>query len=426
VVCAWYVSRRLSDGLDALGKAFDAVGAGEILPPVDPEVRYLIEPTAAALDRCREPLAARFAQLQASTDQLRGVLNSMVEGVIALDDAQRVLLVNDSARTMFRLQSTGVRGRPLWEQVRNHKLHDLVTQAITERRPVEMEVEVLSPPGSRILQVRAAPLPSADDNGAIVVASDVSELRHLEQVRQQFVSNASHELKTPIASIRLALETLLDGAIGDPDNAIYFLETANAQTERLEQLVRDMLSLTRIESDQMPLQVRPMPVHTVVDRCVERQHQQAERKQIALRVERPAEPVFVLADEEAFQQILDNLVDNAIKYTNPHGRVLLRWRRDGDVCRLSVEDNGIGIPQTQLPRIFERFYRVDAARSRELGGTGLGLSIVKHLVQGLKGTVDVESQIGRGSTFTIELPAVDQPADEGLAETEPALTAIGP
>jgi two-component system phosphate regulon sensor histidine kinase PhoR len=217
------------------------------------------------------------------------------------------------------------------------------------------------------------------------------------------VANASHELKTPLASIKACVETLLDGALEDVDIRVRFLQTVGEQTERLDKLVRDLLALTQIESRERPPDLHPVPVAEIIELCVNRHRQYAERKEMHLLTTAPPEAIQVLADEESLEQILDNLIDNAVKYTNTGGTVTVRWQPTGDRCRIEVEDTGIGIPQAHLLRIFERFYRVDRARSRELGGTGLGLSIVKHLVQTLGGTVSVSSRLGKGTIFTVDL-----------------------
>jgi two-component system phosphate regulon sensor histidine kinase PhoR len=235
------------------------------------------------------------------------------------------------------------------------------------------------------------------------VASDISQLRRLEQVRQEFVANASHELKTPLASIKACVETLLDGALDDIEIRVRFLQTVSEQTERLDKLVRDRLALTRIESEERQPTLHPVALASVVDLCIHQHVQNAERKQMRLITVPPEQPVQIFADEESLEQVLDNLIDNAIKYTNAGGTITVRWGAEGERCRLEVEDTGIGIPQAHLPRVFERFYRVDRARSRELGGTGLGLSIVKHLVQIMGGSVSVSSRLGKGTTFTVEL-----------------------
>ncbi|MGQ0633071.1 MAG: ATP-binding protein [Planctomycetaceae bacterium] len=394
--------RRLNLGLGAALEALTRIEQGDFETRFPGEHRYLLEPLAESLEHVQAHLRGRFAELQANRDQLRTVLNSMVEGVIAVDSGQRVLLVNDSACRLFRIQEPAALGRPLWELVRNPQFQQWVSQAVVDGEPAGGELELLAPI-SKVLSVRIDRLSSDVAPGAIVVASDISQLRRLEQVRQEFVANASHELKTPLASIKACVETLLDGAIDDVETRVRFLETVNEQSDRLDRLVRDLLSLTRIESGGMKTDLHSVPLAEIVAICHERYRQHAGRKQMKLVVEPPETPISVLGDEEALEQVLDNLVDNAIKYTNEGGVVTIRWRLQDDGCVLEVEDTGIGIPQSHQARIFERFYRVDKARSRELGGTGLGLAIVKHLVQALGGAVNVSSRLGKGSVFSVQL-----------------------
>jgi two-component system phosphate regulon sensor histidine kinase PhoR len=404
-IAAWQSSRRMASRLESVGDVVAQMSAGEFDKRIPSGDRRQIEDLAASLDRTQSYLKSRVTDLESSRNQLRTVLDSMVEGVIALDSDQRVLLVNEAGRRLFPIQELSSVGRPVWELVRSPQLALWVAQALTQSDPVGGELE-LKAPVARILSVRVAGLPGPTGTGAIVVASDISQLRRLEQVRQEFVANASHELKTPLASIKACVETLLDGALEDVENRVKFLQTVNEQTERLDKLVRDLLALTRIESQERQPLLHPVMLSDVVDLCVNRHRQYAERKQMKLITVPPANVVQVMADEEALEQILDNLIDNAVKYTNSAGTITVRWAAERGRCRIDVEDTGIGIPQAHILRIFERFYRVDRARSRELGGTGLGLSIVKHLVQILDGTVSVASRLGKGTTFTVELNIV--------------------
>jgi two-component system phosphate regulon sensor histidine kinase PhoR len=401
-VSAYVNSRRIALQLASVSDIVGQMSEGEFDKRVPPRGREQMEELAALIDQTQLHLKSRIADLESSRNQLRAVLNSMVEGVIAIDSDQRVLLVNEAACRLFPVHEATAVGRPLWELVRSPQLQQWVGSALAQSGPVGGELE-LKAPVPRVLSVRAAGLPGPTAAGAIVVASDISQLRRLEQVRQEFVANASHELKTPLASIKACVETLLDGALEDSEIRIRFLQTVNEQTERLDKLVRDLLALTRIESQERPPDLHPVVLADIVEVCVNRHRQYAERKEIRLVTTPPPEPVLVLADEESLEQILDNLIDNAVKYTNSGGTVDVRWQTAGDRCRFDVDDTGIGIPQAHLPRIFERFYRVDRARSRELGGTGLGLSIVKHLVQILGGTVSVSSRLGKGTTVTVDL-----------------------
>ncbi len=399
---AYVSAQRISNRLESVRGVVWQMAAGEFDKRIPPEQRQQIEALAASIDQTQLYLKARVADLESSRNQLRTVLDSMLEGVIAVDRDQRVLLLNEAGRRLFPIQDLAPVGRPVWELVRSPQLASWVAQSLMQSEPVGGELEIKAPV-PRILSVRVAGLPGPTIAGAIVVASDISQLRRLEHVRQEFVANASHELKTPLASIKACVETLLDGALEDAEVRVRFLQTVNEQTERLDKLVRDLLALTRIESEEKRPALHPVDLAQIIDLCVNRHIRNAERKEMRLVTVPPAAPVQVVADEESLEQILDNLIDNAIKYTNSGGTITVRWENLENRCHIEVEDTGIGIPQAHQVRIFERFYRVDRARSRELGGTGLGLSIVKHLVQLLGGTVSVSSRLGKGSTFAVEL-----------------------
>jgi two-component system phosphate regulon sensor histidine kinase PhoR len=250
--------------------------------------------------------------------------------------------------------------------------------------------------------VRAAPFPGS--GGALAVFVDVTELRRLETIRRDFVANVSHELRTPVTAVRGAAETLHTGGITGED-AQDFLEIIERNAERLQQLVQDLLDLARIESRELKLSLEPLELGAAVERAFELLRGRAEGKHIRLLVDAPEGPARVLGDRRALEQVLVNLLDNALKYCAEGAVVTVRTRSEGKLLRVSVEDNGPGIEPRHLPRLFERFYRVDAGRSRELGGTGLGLSIVKHLVEAMGGRVSVESTPGTGSSFAFTLPA---------------------
>lgn len=394
--------RNLGHALHSVRDVLRQVATGDFKSRIPSEHRAWVPEVAAAIERMQVELQARLNELALRRDQLRTVVDALAEGVIAVDENQRIMLVNASACAMFRLQETLALGRPLWEIVRVPQIQEWVTTALHQSGPVGGEIEILTPV-TGVLLVRSVGMVSPHSPGAIIVASDVSQLRRLEGVRREFVANASHELKTPLASIKACVETLLDGAIEDAEHRTGFLTSIEEQTDRLDRIVRDMLSLTRAETGGEKLDIQPLPLAEIVTATLDRHRQSAERRNMRLLAEAPAEAIMVQADHDALDEIFDNLLDNALKYTNPGGTITLRWKRVASECLLEVEDTGIGIPQTHLPRIFERFYRVDRARSRALGGTGLGLSIVKHLVQQLEGTITVSSRLGKGTTFSIRL-----------------------
>ena len=411
-LCARTV-RRMKQPLTGLIGVIEKLGEGASGQRAFSEGRDEIGELVRAFNGMSERLDARIARLEEDRQQLRTMLSGMVEGVVALDANQRILYANERATSLLGLPWQAPVGRRLWEVVRHRPLLEVVQRALDTSEPQHEEL-IWNGSAVRNLTVHAARLPGVPPRGAVLVLHDTTELRRLERLRQDFVANVSHELKTPLSVIKVCAETLLDGAADDPQHRANFLDQIASQSNRLHALILDLLSLARIESGEELFNIQPVVVDDVVSACLERLRTKAEAKKQTLEVVPPdgAESVAVQADEEAFEQILDNLLDNAVKYTPEGGRVCVRWRREGqDVC-LQVADTGIGIPASDLPRIFERFYRVDKARSREMGGTGLGLSIVKHLTQAMHGSVRAASGPGQGTTFTVCLPcAADPPAN---------------
>ncbi len=399
------LARRLGRPLHALLGVAGKLGEGNSGQRVFVEGQDEIGELASAFNRMSERLDARIARLEEDRQQLRTILSGMTEGVVALDSSQRILYANERATQLFGLPSPAPVGRRLQEVVSQQSLLDVVQRALDSPEPQREELG-WSGPNMRSLTVHAARLPGSPPRGAVLVLNDTTELRRLERLRQEFVANVSHELKTPLSIIKACVETLLDGAVDDPQHRRPFLEQLDSQSNRLHALILDLLSLARIESGEELFDFQSIPVCEIVEACMERHRPRAESKGQIFEMVPPAgdDVLAVWADEEALEQILDNLLDNAVKYTPQGGRVWVRWRREGEQICLEVADTGIGIPEADLPRIFERFYRVDKARSRELGGTGLGLSIVKHLAQAMHGNVRATSRAGQGTTFTVCLP----------------------
>ncbi len=405
---AFWLARRITQPLKELTTGAERIAAGGYGHKVYAASSGEVSMLARSFNRMSDRLADQFAQLQGDREQLRMILSGMVEGVIALDAEQRILFANERAAELLEFQTRATAGRKFWEVVRRRSLQDVVQRALAEPEPYREELN-WNGPAAKSLTVHAARLPGSPPRGAVLVLHDTTELRRLERLRQEFVANVSHELKTPLSTIKACVETLLEGAVHDTEHRGPFLETIAEQADRLHALILDLLSLARIESGEEAFELRAVPLGPVVAACLERHRARAEAKNQLLEG-RPLSAngslieATVWADEEAVGQILDNLVDNALKYTPPGGRICVRWQaEDGQVC-LEIEDTGIGIPEQDLPRVFERFYRVDKARSRELGGTGLGLAIVKHLVQAVHGSVQATSRLGQGTTFSVRLP----------------------
>jgi two-component system, OmpR family, phosphate regulon sensor histidine kinase PhoR len=420
LVLSTWLARRLRRQLNALIGVANKIGEGVSGQHVFPEGHEEVDELGRAFNRMSERLDARIATLEEDRQQLRTILSGMVEGVVALDAAQRILYANDRATQLLGLPWQAPVGRRLWEVVRQRPLLDVVQRALESSEPQREELG-WNGSSARSLTVHAARLPGLPPRGAVLVLHDTTELRRLERLRQEFVANVSHELKTPLSVIKVCVETLLDGAIDDPQHRAHFLDQVASQSDRLHALILDLLSLARIESGDELFDFQAISVADVVSACMERHHPRAEAKRQVLEIVPPSEDtkakpndmavalspchlVTVWADEEAVEQILDNLLDNAVKYTPEGGRISVGWRCEGEQVCVEVSDTGIGIPESDLPRIFERFYRVDKARSREMGGTGLGLSIVKHLAQAMHGNVRAASHAGHGTTFTVCLP----------------------
>lgn len=406
------LSRRRARVLAELRRSIEALGEGRPARPIQGHYPGELGRLARSVNANAPLLEERIARLEADRHQLRVVLGAMTEGVVAIDARRRMLFANDAAQGWFGLTAESV-GRRLDELVRVPSVIKVVEATLGQTGPYQAELTIAHGEGrargsERTIAVLGAPLPGAPPAGAVLVFHDVTETRRLERVRQDFVANASHELKTPLTSIKAYTETLLDWALHDEGVNVTFLRRIEEQADRLNRLVMDLLSLARLESGQEFYVHGPLRAAGLMRQAAEAHRDRAEAGGLRFEtvIGEGAEAVVVNADEEALRQVLDNLIDNAIKYTPEGGRVRVALSRPyEDEVAIEVIDTGIGIPREDLPRVFERFYRVDKARSRELGGTGLGLSIVKHLVQSLGGLVTVESRVGSGSTFTVRLPA---------------------
>jgi len=359
---------------------------------------------AESINYMSDQIKTRIDEVTRSKSRLEAVLLSMFEGMMVVNEEGRILLMNQRLRDFLRVTQEPLGRKPL-EIIRNIEIQDLTDKVLSLEKGVESKELVVHLPEERTLQIHATPvIRDGKTEGAVLVFHDITELRRLEKVRQDFVANVSHELRTPLTSIKGYAETLLEGAIDDKANARDFLEIIYTDAGRLSNLVNDLLDLSRIESGKAEFDIKPVALDPIVERVITALSNQAKTKAIEIRKDLPKQLPKVLMDDTAIAQVLLNLVDNAIKYNKISGSVLISAKDEGHSVKVFVQDTGIGIPQEDLPRIFERFYRVDKARSRELGGTGLGLSIVKHIVSAHQGDVFVESTPGRGSTLSFTLP----------------------
>ncbi len=407
---AFSVRQPLAEIGDAAQRIAEGDWEAEVRHPTGDEIGDL----AVALNRISRTIREKVYQLAESKGRLEAVLANMESGVILFDRAGRISLVNPSAERILGIRETEVTGHSHVEVLKNYPLSQIIDEVLMARKPLGGEISLIYP-AELILQVHAAPVfgEGPEPRGVVLVLHDISEIRHLERVRAEFVANVSHELKTPVTAVKGFAETLLEGALYNPRACEEFVTIIGEEAERLHRLINDLLSLSRIESKELKLQPKPLDLGPEIKRIVENLKPRFQKKELVLSVVAPSQPVVALVDRDRLEQVLLNLLENSLMYT-PSGGAEVSLQDETDLVVVSVKDTGIGIPREDLPRIFERFYRVDRARSRKLGGTGLGLAIVKHIVEAQGGRVWVESEVGKGSTFSFTLPK-QRPAKE----TEP-------
>lgn len=402
------ILRRIIQPLTTLKTAANAIAAGDLQQAVLIDRRDELGSLAEAFNTMSHELSARMHELRKTSQELREssqllstVFGSMVEGVVAIDNDENILFANVAARDLLEFRDRDLIGRPVWECVRNETVCTVVRQAMSG---LERSVECQLPRSGTIVEIEATPLAQDPCPGVVLVFHDVTELRRLENIRRDFASNVSHELKTPLTIIQTSAETLLDGAIDDPEFARRFLMRIEEQGSRLHALIEDLLQLARIESREQAFDVTSVPVRSVVESLVEELASLSESRKVKLKIDGGENDVNVAADKRAFRTILENLLSNGLKYTPEGGQVAVAWKRDETHAVIQVSDNGVGISRENRKRIFERFFRVDRARTREIGGTGLGLAIVKHMATTFDGEISVESEVGKGSTFSLRIP----------------------
>jgi two-component system phosphate regulon sensor histidine kinase PhoR len=366
------------------------------------EIRELGDTLAAMAQAIR----AHIGELTRERNQATAILESMAEGVIALDPQGRILLMNPSAGILLSVAVERAAGRSVFEVVRHQPVQALL-RAVLERPERATSDVTLLQPQERRLRLHAVPCQACGPSGpcAVIVVQDIGESHRYEQLRKEFVANVSHELKSPLTSIRSLTETLLGGALADAENSRGFVRLIDEDAARLARLIEDLLALSQIESQAVPLALSVVPLRPLVESVLAGLRPAMTQRRVRLSLELP-DGVAVRADPDRLRQVLVNLLDNAVKYNRDGGTITVGAAAHGVFLKVAVIDTGIGIPASDLPRIFERFYRVDKARSRELGGTGLGLAIVKHIVEAHGGRVAVASEPQLGSTFSFTLPLV--------------------
>lgn len=397
---AWTVNRPLR----LLSRYAEAIGEGQspALPDIDSpdEVGRLSDTVGRMAQRIQE----KVTEVEEERSQLAGILGGLNEGVLAVDHDGQVLFINAAAARLFQVEADRVKGRPFLEIIRQSALSEFLRQAVDTQAASSRELSVHLP-DEHLLAAKAVPVAyPGSKSGVLIILYDVTELRKLERVRQEFVANVSHELKTPLTAVLWQTETLLNGALEDKKHNREFVQVIQDQASRLGRLIDDILDLSAIEAKRMRFDLAPLALQDLGKPLMASLKPLALAKKVKLINSLEASLPKVLADREKVVQILTNLVDNAIKFNRTGGEVEVSATVAGNELVISVRDTGLGIPPADVPRIFERFFRVDRARSREMGGTGLGLSIVKHLVEAQGGSVSVESQFDKGSTFRFTLP----------------------
>jgi len=393
-----FLSRSIVRSLLRMSDVAGRIAQGDFSKRLSSVSKDEIGSLAVSINRMADGLEKRVGELKSERDQLTTILDGMVEGVLVTDSRGEIVLVNPALVSMIHLEGDS-RGKTVLECLRNAEVHDAVEKALSEKMPQEQEIAIQLGGEERHVVVHSAPL----ESGSVSVFYDVTGIRKLENIRKDFVANVSHELKTPLTCIRGYAETLKSGALADETAAHRFVEKIESNAAQLQNLVEDILRLSQIESGRLEVHPVSTALKPLADSLLEEFADLARTKKIGLFSEITS--VFSLkADPQALRQVIGNLVENAVKYTPEGGQVRIGAEATRDGARVWVRDTGIGIAEADLPRVFERFYRVDKARSRQMAGTGLGLAIVKHMVQAHGGEVGVKSELGKGSEFWFTIP----------------------
>jgi two-component system phosphate regulon sensor histidine kinase PhoR len=402
LILAYVLITSITRPLNKIINASRRFAEGDFSQRVYYDSRDEIGELASTLNRMAQDMENKIKEIEAQNQQLKTIFQNMVEGIIVTDKSGGIVSVNQAIEEIFSIASRKAKGRPFLEVIRNTDMAEIIRVVLEEKRFFSSELALVYPV-QKVFQVNASPLFEKDRiNGCLLVIHDISEVRRLENIRRDFVANVSHELKTPLTSIKGFVETLLEGALEDKENNRSFLKIIQGHAERLDSLVNDLLALSGLESKEMVLAKEEISPAHELDEIIAWFSSLAKKKGIAIENELSPD-IRLKADKGRIRQVFTNLLDNAVKFNKEKGSVRIYAEETGGKIKISVEDSGIGIPAKDIPRIFERFYRVDKARSRELGGTGLGLSIVKHIVELHGGSVGVESTEGIGSKFWFTL-----------------------
>ncbi|MBT8331789.1 MAG: cell wall metabolism sensor histidine kinase WalK [Deltaproteobacteria bacterium] len=403
---SWVISRRISQPIEHMKDSAEHFAAGNLSHRLTPPETEEMGGLADAMNQMAGQLNDRIETIIRQRNQLETVLASMLEGVIAIDTEERVISINQAGGQLFENEPISCQGKSIQEVIRSPALQQFIRKALKNMRPAEEDIIVFQNE-ERIIAAKSSPLLDANQQqmGALVVFNDVTQLRRLENMRRDFVANVSHEIKTPLTAIKGFVETIQQGKVETLEEKERFLAIVQKHVDRINTIVEDLLTLSKIEQEDESQKIRfeNVKLEDVFQSAIQICRPKAEEKNIRIDLECKKE-ISAAIDPTLMEQALVNLLDNALKYSEPESTILVKLHYENSEMIISVQDHGIGIAQKHLSRLFERFYRVDKARSREMGGTGLGLAIVKHIAQAHGGHVAVESKLGEGSRFRIHLP----------------------
>lgn len=398
------MSLSITRPIKEMTKISKNISKGDFSKKLDIRSQDEIGQLSLALNQMSEDLENKIKIISEDKNKMEIILSSVIEGIAAIDKKGKLILCNDAFEKIIHCSRDKTLGRFHWEIIRNNQLNELLKDTIREGRTLIQEITILFPQ-EKIFSASSTPLGKKENIwGAVVVLNDITQIKRLEKMRQEFVANVSHELRTPLTSIQGFIETLKDGAVNDPEKARHFLKIIEKQSNNLNNLVEDILKLSKIESQETVVNLQSTNLKELLDKVMAEFKEKIILKKIQINTNISPQFPLLKIDPEQIELALRNLLDNALKYTPEKGEISISFlEREKDIY-LEIADNGIGISQEHLPRIFERFYRVNKDRSRDLGGTGLGLAIVKHIVKVHKGTIGVDSTPGKGSKFFIILP----------------------
>lgn len=403
---AWFVSERSARPIKQLTSVLQRLSAGDLEARVLPTTRDEVGDLIRAFNSVNDEFRHNLDRLQRELNRVSRVLRLMADGLVITDSQGFVQLINPAAMRILNTTREEALGSSFAAVAYQHQLIDLWQKCRSENSEQTAAIEMTR--HGIFVQAIISPFEENGRIGCLVMLQDLTDIRRLETVRRDFISNVSHELRTPITSLKALVETLQDGALEDPPVAQRFLSRASGEVEAMTQIVEELLTLSRIESGQVPLKLAATPVSEIVIRPVERLLPPAQRKEIEILIDLPFGLPEVLVDLDQAEQVVRNLVHNAIKYTPTNGSIIVSAKQSKNFVTVSVQDSGVGIPAEDLTRVFERFYKADRARQREkVGGTGLGLAIAKHITQAHGGEIWVKSREGKGSTFYFSLPIAD-------------------